>query len=258
MRKFEVNRKSSNRSAFTLLEVIIVIGIIVFLTGLTVTMTASAVRASEVRSTKQTLELLDLAVSEWEVEAGRKLSWETEYDAWLPHAPGYVADVHATTPEILIISEILNAVEQVPASKNVLAQIDTDVIYRYKSGERASWISPPEQFIVDSEFAGSLTVLDAWGFPIYATHPGRLFDRNNIYEQGEPDEDGTIRTYNEDKYGVARNRRVCFVSAGPDNDFGYVHGPHNSHELEATYDNLWSYAPLINAEPGVQNPPQRP
>ena len=59
-------------------------------------------------------------------------------------------------------------------------------------------------------------MLDAWGTPIYATHPGRIWTLN---DRG-PDPDGTIQTDNEERYGIAPNRRVVFVSAGPDQRFG--------------------------------------
>ena len=93
---------------------------------------------------------------------------------------------------------------------------------------------------MDDKFDGSLTILDAWGTPIYATHPGRSYDPNlfeadpNYYKP--PDPDGTIRTYNEREYGVARNREVCFVSAGPDRRFGHLQA-----DPQGSEDNLYSY-----------------
>ncbi|MCZ6850871.1 MAG: hypothetical protein O7F17_04445, partial [Planctomycetota bacterium] len=89
-------------------------------------------------------------------------------------------------------------------------------------------------------FVGSLTILDAWGTPIYATHPGRPFNAGS--DPGDPEPDGTIRTYNEDKYGGARNRQICFVSAGPDGNFGNLDPSIPLyHDPEGAKDNIYSY-----------------
>jgi hypothetical protein len=34
------------------------------------------------------------------------------------------------------------------------------------------------------------------------------------------DDDGTLRTEFENRYGICLNRKIVFVSAGPDGDFG--------------------------------------
>ena len=64
-------------------------------------------------------------------------------------------------------------------------------------------------------------------------------DGNPLY--GTPDADGTIRTYNEGFYGVAKNRQVCFISAGPDGVFGRLYAPEGSPDFEQTKDNVYSY-----------------
>lgn len=238
--------RQRSRSGFTLIELIVVVGIIIFLVGLTVTTAASITRQAEHRQTENTLRLLDLAMTEWETESGRKLTWEDHFDAknaYSTHASS--AELHFDTPEILLISELLDVVERVQASRDILRQLDPELTYRYSTDDPASWLSPAERSKVNSEFVGSLTVLDAWGTPIYATHPGRLHDPVDFpYDASRiRDEDGTIRTYNEDKYGVALNRRVCFVSAGPDGEFGYMAENPESPAFKQTLDNVASYQP---------------
>ena len=96
------------------------------------------------------------------------------------------------------------------------------------------------------EFDGGITILDAWGTPIYSTHPGAP-----AAPGVQPvDADGTERTLNESYYGIARNRRVCFVSAGPDRLFGLyweftgLTGPELEEAIaEAMKDNIYSYQP---------------
>ncbi len=90
-----------------------------------------------------------------------------------------------------------------------------------------------------------MTVLDAWGTPIYATHPGSLWTTTPLvpFYQKERDPDGTIRTYNEEQYGIAPHRSIVFVSAGPDQRFGLTDEfPPQETEaiLEARIDNIYS------------------
>jgi len=239
---------------FTLVELIVVIGIIIFLVGLTVTVTASAVRNAEARQTETTLRLLDMAVTEWEMQSGRKLTWRAAHN----EGSGYSgvtasqADVNFDTPEILIITEVLDTIERVSASQDILARIDPQFTHRYKSEPTAPWLNPVERSQVETRFIGSLTVLDAWGHPIYATHPGRLYDPRNYSDDPtyySRDDDGTIRTYNEMRYGAARNRRICFVAAGPDGEFGYISHDPDSTGFKQTLDNLYSYTPDVPESP---------
>ncbi len=97
-------------------------------------------------------------------------------------------------------------------------------------------------------------ILDAWDRPIYPTHPGPLWEYVNFYLP-QADEDGTGRLYNEGAYGIARNRRICFVSAGPDGKFG-VDGEFDSLPpgdvaeamRTARADNIYSYQPMTPPE----------
>ena len=104
----------------------------------------------------------------------------------------------------------------------MLVQIDDDRWYTYQPERYADWIdTPAERQQQDQRFAGSTTILDSWGTPIYATHPGRVWRETDRQIWGlERDPDGTIRTYNEERYGIAQGRAVVFVSAGPDRLFG--------------------------------------
>ena len=245
------SRRRSSRGGFTLIELVVVIGIMLLLLGLTLSVGVAVRTQSETRETENTLRLLDAAMQEWERSADRQLSWGKDgipagsvYDVW-----GQLIGQELLTPEILVITEVLQTVIRPRHVKEIIAQIDADFIYTYRSGEFPSWIqSGDEQTAVTDRFIGGIAVLDAWGHPIYATHPGRVSDPAVFVEDdnpfyGEPDVDGTVRTYNEGIYGVARNRQVCFVSAGPDGDFGTLSpdGSPDGFELAETKDNLYSY-----------------
>ena len=63
------------RRGFTLLEIVVVISLILFLVGLTLTVGVTVIERSEITQTENTMRLLDMALQEWEIAADRKLSW---------------------------------------------------------------------------------------------------------------------------------------------------------------------------------------
>ncbi len=191
---------------FTLVELVVVIGVILLLAGLTLSVGVVVVEQSERRQTETVVQLLGAAVAEWERLADRKLMWGS----------GTAFEVHPETALVFTITEVLDVISRPPEVQKILAQIDPDFLYRYELTP-PRWIDAPDEQSDYNGFVGSLTVLDAWGTPIYATHPGRPFDL--AYDEG-PDPDGTNTTYNESQYGVAPNRQIVFVSAGPDRLFG--------------------------------------
>ena len=237
------SRRRSSRGGFTLIELVVVIGIMLLLLGLTLSVGVAVRTQSEIRETENILRLLDTATQEWERQADRQLSWGRD-----GNPTGSVYDMQGLvgqppwTAEILVITELLQTISRPSAVKQIVAQIDPDFIHTYRAGEYPVWIqTPQERTQMDMRFDGEITVLDAWGSPIYATHPGRVRDPNvfpNEDNDAYPgDQDGTVHTYNEDIYGVARNRQVCFVSAGPDGEFGFM----SQADDELTKDNLYSY-----------------
>ncbi|MHC4415279.1 MAG: type II secretion system protein [Planctomycetota bacterium] len=228
------------QGGFSLVELVVVIGVMVLLVGLTLSVGMAVVTQAERRQTQDTLRLLDTAVGEWEVSTDRKLSWWDTYDdpALRDHT-----DVHADTPEVLIITEVLDVITRPTRVKEMVGRIDPDFVHIYRAGDYPAWIEMPrEKSEHDTRFSGSLTILDAWGTPIYATHPGRAWaDGDDM----APDNDGTIRTYNEELYGIAPNRQMVFVSAGPDERFGLVEEFDPGDDLtaaieEARKDNVFS------------------
>jgi len=242
--KSQKPKAKSPRHGFTLIELLVVIGIIVLLAGLTVSVSTAVVQRAEAQQTRQTLQLLDMAVHEWEQSADRKLTWWSLAD---PPGEWDSAHVHADTEDILIISEILQVISRNDSVKSMLTRIDDQFIYTYEQGTYPDWIdTTEEQSQMDERFDGAITVLDAWGTPIYATHPGRKWqpgDYENYQIQNDPD--GTIRTYNEQVYGLTKNQSVCFVSAGPDGQFGDLAPSASSQARALAQDNLFSYEPVI-------------
>jgi len=199
------------RRAFTLVEMVVAIGIIVFLTGLIVSSGVALMRAADVRATRATITLLDQSVGEWEREADRRFTHGA--------GPGY--ELQSDTPFVFVITEMIEVMQRAGASRDRLAGIEPDAIYVYADGPYPPWVRTFADQAAHAQFIGSMTVLDAWGTPIYATPPGRLATSTDPPEK--IDADGTIETVNEAWYGVARNQQVCFVSAGPDRRFGLIY-----------------------------------
>ncbi len=231
------------RRGFTLLEIVVVISLILFLVGLTLSVGVTVIERSEITQTENTMRLLDMALQEWEIAADRKLSWG---DGPIYDLQGDPAGYGLSGPEdIFIISELLDTVARPSQVKDIIAKIDPEHVHQYEEDESPPWLVGT----VPGEWEDSLVILDAWGAPIYPTHPGPLW--KNSASLLDPDDDGTMRILNETEYGIAVNRQVCFVSAGPDGKFG-VDGEFqglSDDELaeakrKARADNIYSYQPI--------------
>ena len=265
-------RRRRHRRGFTLVELVVTIGIIILLAALTLSVSVAVVEGSEVRQTETTIRLLDTAIKQWELSSDRKVGWGTFNE---PQS-GDRYDMEDGTPHVLLISELLDAVGRSSEIRQTIARIDPDFVHQYDStaGAVPSWLArtdpdDPDPNVADAlgdfentDWDGSLAVLDAWDLPIRVVHPGRLWD-DVVYADDvgeEPHEDGTIRlelnygsgTYGvEQFYGIARNREILFVSAGPDGKFGNLSvDPVAEPDLfEQTKDNLYSYEPIKETLP---------
>jgi prepilin-type N-terminal cleavage/methylation domain-containing protein len=229
-------RQSGRRSqpaGFTLVEMMVAIGIIVILAALTVSATVAVARKSEVRQARNVIRLLDMALQDWETSSDRKLSW----------GDGSIRsyDVDYTETQEDQVSAVLERLMRVEGSRAILAQINT----KYLQLESTN---------------GIRRVTDPWSRPMFMIHPGRVADPTFFPGDAtaELDDDGTVRV-NEDitgdpataweqQLGVCRSRQVCFVSAGPDELFGIdeefpnLSGqPLQDAKDEAKRDNIYSY-----------------
>ena len=88
-------------------------------------------------------------------------------------------------------------------------------------------------------YASVREIFDPWNRRIGVIFPGRAATKAEVAaavtaptSQGIDVEDGSVRTMDEHYMGICRNRKMCFVSAGPDGDFG------------TSADNIYSYEPL--------------
>ena len=232
----------SNRRAFTLVEMTIVIGIIILLAGLTLAVSVSVVQGSEIRQTELTVQLLDSAILEWQTQADRRITYgklnepfnQARYDILQPNLPPDDPELAA----VLVTRKLLAIVMRPESTRQILAQIDPEFIERSTVDHDDDAQTP----VIES-----MIVSDAWGNPYIAVLPGRSWvvgdDTTFSYLR---DDDGSIRTGIETICGVAVNRQICFVSAGPDGKFGMRNAAAGSVEFEQTTDNLYSYVPTVS------------
>jgi type II secretory pathway pseudopilin PulG len=253
-------RRRRRPAAFTLVEMMITIGVIVILTALTVSATVALSRRSAVTQTEQMLRLLDMAVGEWETRADRKITWGHDNQPYI----GATYDMKYDTPHVFTTTEVLRRIRASDSVRSFLAQIPAEFLYTYNSGEETPpWLpvnpdpDDPDPnagnargSFLNTDWDGELAVLDPWDMPIRAVHPGRVADYDAFGDnEAAADPDGTVYLNEadfpnygaEEYYGRAENRRIRFVSAGPDGKFGNLGLVHDDPIHEQAHDNVCSY-----------------
>lgn len=210
-------RRTARRSpGFTLIELVVVISLILLLVGLTMSVGLAVRSQSETRQTENVLILLDQAVKQWQIAADRQLSWGTN---GTPDDPAY--DINADRAAAEQLEDLLKRIRTNSAARDILAQIDDDFLQQVKKEDGT---------VV-------LRLVDPWDSAVCLIHPG------TVDPVTPHDPDGTIRTPHETTYGVALNRALLFVSAGPDGEFGDLEAQTGSPDFQATQDNVYSYTP---------------
>ena len=210
---------------FSLVELVIVIGIIVLLVGLTVAVVAAISRGSETRVTENMLKILDTAYGEWKINAARDVTYGVD---GVPAGSGAVYEIQQLPPDFspngddheptdLVLAILLKN----SSSKTILANIDSKLLV------------PP------TTAHPEVTGRDAWGGELITVFPGRLWLSGDTFLK---DKDGTIRTEFEQAFGICANRVPRFVSAGPDGRFGNLaFTGSNQQSIDNAKDNIYSY-----------------
>ena len=248
----------STRRAFTLLELVVVIGVILVLMSLVLAVSTIVIQQAESRQVDATFANLESAVDEYEEAIGRRLTYEDRTDQggvpknWdIPFNPsfsytalespynsatsGYTcncnssADTHGWEKYIV---HLLSIMDRTDAASEIVARIDPNLFVAVKT---SSGSPLPQGHALSS-------VVDPWGNAIAVVFPGRRWIEGDSQTR---DTDGTIRTYLENKIGICKNAKVLFVSAGPDGDIGCWQCVNNSTSFryQSLLDNLYSYAP---------------
>ncbi|MFM1804701.1 MAG: hypothetical protein RL136_1580 [Planctomycetota bacterium] len=268
---------SARRRGFTLIELLAVIAIIVILASLVLAVSSSVARASEERSTKATLEVLNLATEEFERTVDRKVSYRTGTvtggvtSDLAPSAANpvrYDVDTNPAVPTGFGVTSWNNLAQ--PYSSIAAGLPGYSFLpFRRTASFLATMTETPScatimQKIPDSWFRGikpnanvnSFTAMrhcvDAWDTPIIAVFPGREATSAELAANNPNiiDADGTIKCDSEwgsvtgtTSQGAMRvsckDRRILWMSAG--NDSRFTQGAGTNASLST--DNLTSYEP---------------
>ncbi len=242
------------RRAFTLIELIIVIGVIVLLVAITLTVGTIVIENSERRNAEATLTLLGTAVDAWETTRERPFTFGEQSGYQVNGAAANVfftidadayrlSDFNDSLEELApeLTTEMLRVLSEAPEAKELLVRINPKRLRALGENEPDYDPDQPKQ-----------RLLDPWDGPILVVFPGREFNPINNATgdfEGFINEaannlrnlDGTIQTDVEAVIGAARERRICFVSPGPDGFFGDVTADVDSTDYQRTLDNLYSY-----------------
>lgn len=274
MKRHHPQSSSGSRSGFTLLELLIVIGIIVIVASLVLAVSSSVARASEERSTKNTLEVLNMAVEEYERTIDRRISYRSGVvtggiiaDATSAGGVAFKFDVDsgAATPPTGSGVTAWNALQNpyntvaggLPAYSNLPFRRTAILIQAMTDAPSCAAIMQklPEAIFrgikantAQGNFTAARHCIDAWDTPIIAVFPGREATQAELTANNANivDKDGTVRCDSE--WGVpaaggmqvsCKDRRILFISAGNDSRFTQQVGS----TFQPSNDNLYSYEP---------------
>ena len=249
----------NNRRAFTVLELVIVIGVILVLMSLALTVTSVVLAANDRRSVQSTFVLLDQALTSWESQAGREMTdGRRANPPGTPTVPDFTLGTNGPTAGFDVYEENFNTTYAIcvvlerlatsPDSAEIIARLPSTAIrFVPLNGTNAveplptNWTqtTPQQDPNQMPPYASVREIFDPWNRRIGVIFPGRAATKAEVAaavtaptSQGIDVEDGSVRTMDEHYLGICRNRKMCFVSAGPDGDMG------------TTSDNIYSYEPL--------------
>lgn len=248
----------SNRRAFTVLELVVVIGIILILMALALTVTSSVLAANDRRTVENTFRLLEQAIESWQAQMGREMTFgrrimpggsgTPDYTGTAPTVAYDVYELNFPTVHAICIildrlsvpgSESAEILSRMPATSLRFVPMNGATVVGDPLPAAGAWAPNPMTTACNPgtttiNLALVKEIVDPWGKRIATSYPGRAATRAELADPSvltDP-QDGTVRTLDEQSMGICRNKRPFFVSAGPDGDFN------------TTADNIYSYEPL--------------
>ncbi|MCP4833704.1 MAG: type II secretion system protein [Phycisphaera sp.] len=248
------------RHGFSLIELVVVVGVIITLISLVLAVSTLLIQQNEGRQLEASFANLDTAVQEYELAIGRKITAQDRIETFGNAASGRYdvpynidfginglegfyavgdpgndctnctsgSDGHGWEKNIVRLFQMMARTE---AAEEIIAKLDPSLFIPVRMSNGLAL--PNNQSLS--------TLVDPWGSTIAVVFPGRKWRQTDPTER---DDDGTIRTKLEEKFGICRNGRILFVSAGPDGDVGCIGcDTGQSRRFEATLDNVYSYTP---------------
>ena len=249
-----MTHRTQRRSAFSMIELMVAISIIAILAAITLSVGSAVMESADKRKTQDMLSLLDAALIEYEQHTGRPMTFgqgdgpdgqtyddkpfddRSRYDIPVrgvytqtqPDGSGFLEEFDVGPDDFdswettisnragrRMMIDVLTRLKSVESSRNILAKITS----KHWQDLDAANPNPDTRYIID-----------AWGRPVVVVFGGRDWytgfadpTLNDDEADGDlRDEDRTIRTFEERTFGPARGKRTYFLSAGPDQRYGWV------------------------------------
>ena len=278
-----MTHRTQRRSAFSMIELMVAISIIAILAAITLSVGSAVMESADKRKTQDMLSLLDAALIEYEQHTGRPMTFgqgdgpggqtyddkpfddRSRYDIPVrgvytqtqPDGSGFLEEFDVGPDDFdswettisnragrRMMIDVLARLKSVESSRSILAKITS----KHWQDLDAANPNPDTRYIID-----------AWGRPVVVVFGGRDWytgfadtDLNDKEANGDLlDKDRTIRTFEERTFGPARGKRTYFLSAGPDQRYGWVGFQSGSNQpflpaqddvrYRRTEDNMYSY-----------------
>lgn len=238
--------------AFTLIEIMVVISIILVLASLVLGVGSALLRRAERSQVESAMTIMESAFTEWEGQTGRPVTYNGAFNSLT--APTAEIFPSGATVEVFDVREpgtppapnnagnkliytrargagvyTVNLLSQLESIRPMLAGIPPSMLRpeansstypaaNASTGTPAVLYAPSTKSSVTAKDSSRSELVDTWGGRMAFVFPGRAY-RFGV-DAGLPDSDGTVRTPAENLLGVCTNRRICLVSAGPDGLFG--------------------------------------
>ncbi len=263
---------------FTLVELIVVIGVVIALLSLVLAVSTLLIQQNEARQLTSAFKVLESAVQEYEIAIGRPMRYQDSEPQTNP--PGAYEIPLTIDTEDQIETEAGQSVNlpfeyrsmnigrfYLPC--NCSPSVGTDIADGWQhyivrliglmnrtdgSKDMLARLDPSLLRPLTQENGNPLpgdvsftTFEDPWGTPLAVVMPGRAWNPKTDPQSGEaryatPDADGTVRTAFEEIVGLCRNGQILFVSAGPDGKLGCLDCSDGS-AAQFALDNIYSYEP---------------
>ena len=206
--------RSVRRRGFTLIELVVVLAVILVLVSLVLAVSSILIKRSEVQQTESALAILSAAVDEFEAARARPMTYGTRNS---PAGARYDIPELTNVNYAHVILFVLDRLATHGPSRDMIAKIDGN-LFRTASTQ----IPNPTGGYPPTEFwwgpLPRMELVDPWDTRIAVIFPGRPWvpgDDPNL-----KDLDGTIRTADEQGNTPCVNRKVRFISPGPDRQYG--------------------------------------
>ncbi len=167
-----IQSRNAARRAFTLVELLVVVGVIVVLVALTIGVGATVANSGKQRATEGALQALDQVLDTYIQAQGSVPAFVRIGEAGLPDSSPIGPGQDGFYPLFDGLSEdddqavntvglfLVEARRSVPATEDIVSALDAKFVRRFQPGPAAAAIQPE-----------ALTVFDAWGNPFRMVHP---------------------------------------------------------------------------------------